>query len=33
MREVDTLKSLRKLKQLEAIELFEPPKAPNSRAP
>ncbi|HKU44103.1 MAG TPA: hypothetical protein VJR89_38345, partial [Polyangiales bacterium] len=33
MREVDTLKALRKLKQLEAIELVVPPKVSSSRAP
>jgi hypothetical protein len=33
MREVDTLKSLRKLKQLEAIELLLPPSTSTSRAP
>jgi hypothetical protein len=33
MREIDTLKALRKLQQLEAIELLAPPKSPSSRAP
>jgi hypothetical protein len=33
MREVDTLKSLRKLTQLEAVELLLPPKTSTSRAP